>query len=121
MVGEARLRRQHTNYVILYTGNLHLNIVADAYTPEIANALEPFIFELVGKLCNPIVHASTDMKADSEIKASMRGSVSAEHGVGLQKAHALHYSKNPVSVALMKQIKQLFDPRGIMNPGKVLI
>jgi hypothetical protein len=31
------------------TGNLHLNIIADAYTPEITNALEPFVYEVVGK------------------------------------------------------------------------
>jgi FAD/FMN-containing dehydrogenase len=36
------------------------------------------------------------------------------------KTHALHYSKSEVSIALMKKIKELFDPRGIMNPCKVL-
>lgn len=36
------------------------------------------------------------------------------------KAHAIHYSKSGVAVDLMKRIKELFDPRGIMNPGKVL-
>lgn len=36
------------------------------------------------------------------------------------KTHALHYSKNEVSIAWMKKIKASFDPRGIMNPGKVL-
>ncbi|KAF7969224.1 hypothetical protein HWV62_27935 [Athelia sp. TMB] len=80
-------------------GNLHLNIVAKAYTPEITAAIEPFIYELV---------------------ASLKGSVSAEHGIGSMKTHALHYSKTDASIGLMKQIKQLIDPRGIMNPGKVL-
>ncbi|THU91766.1 FAD-binding domain-containing protein [Dendrothele bispora CBS 962.96] len=80
-------------------GNLHLNIVAKAYTPEIQAALEPFVYEIV---------------------ASHRGSVSAEHGIGAMKTHALPYSKTEVSIALMRKIKELFDPRGIMNPGKVL-
>jgi FAD/FMN-containing dehydrogenase len=80
-------------------GNLHLNVVANAYTPEIQSALEPFVYELV---------------------ASHRGSVSAEHGIGRMKTDALHYSKSEVSVGWMKKIKELFDPRGIMNPGKVL-
>jgi len=53
--------------------------------------------------------------------ASHRGSISAEHGIGSMKTHALHYSKNNVSIMLMKKIKELFDPRGIMNPGKVLV
>jgi FAD/FMN-containing dehydrogenase len=46
--------------------------------------------------------------------------VSAEHGIGAMKTHALHYSKSGVSIEWMKKIKQLFDPHGIMNPGKVL-
>jgi len=54
------------------------------------------------------------------VPASYRGSVSAEHGIGYQKTHALRYSKDKVSIALMKKIKNLFDPNGIMNPGKVL-
>jgi len=97
------LNDKAVKYVIGYghvgDGNLHLNVIADAYTPEIQNALEPFIYELV---------------------ASHRGSVSAEHGIGAMKTHALHYSKSAVSIDWMKKIKQLFDPRGIMNPGKVL-
>jgi FAD/FMN-containing dehydrogenase len=52
--------------------------------------------------------------------ASYKGSVSAEHGIGSMKTHALPYSKNAVSIEWMKKIKELFDERGIMNPGKVL-
>lgn len=36
------------------------------------------------------------------------------------KTHALHYTKNETSIALMRRIKDLFDPNGIMNPYKVL-
>jgi FAD/FMN-containing dehydrogenase len=36
------------------------------------------------------------------------------------KTHALPYSKSQVSIGLMKKIKDVFDPNGIMNPGKVL-
>jgi (R)-2-hydroxyglutarate---pyruvate transhydrogenase len=46
--------------------------------------------------------------------------VSAEHGIGAMKTHALHYSKDAISIEWMKKIKGLFDPQGIMNPGKVL-
>lgn len=52
--------------------------------------------------------------------ASHRGSISAEHGIGKMKPQHLHYSKDAVSIDLMKKIKQLFDERGIMNPGKVV-
>lgn len=58
--------------------------------------------------------------AHISILASYRGSVSAEHGIGYQKTHALHYSKDDVSIGLMNKIKKVIDPNGIMNPGKVL-
>ncbi|KAH8835208.1 hypothetical protein DL96DRAFT_1573319 [Flagelloscypha sp. PMI_526] len=54
------------------------------------------------------------------LSASYNGSVSAEHGIGAMKTHALPYSKSSASIELMKKIKTLFDPNGIMNPGKVL-
>lgn len=112
----------HLHYQRCRTGNLHLNVVAAAYTDEIQDALEPFIYELVGKcFIQPIKRMipSTYLIPLGTI-ASYRGSVSAEHGIGAMKTHALHYSKNEVSVAWMKRIKELFDPNGIMNPGKVL-
>jgi FAD/FMN-containing dehydrogenase len=55
------------------------------------------------------------------ILASYKGSISAEHGIGRHKTHALHYSKSAASIEWMKKIKQLFDPKGIMNPGKVIV
>jgi FAD/FMN-containing dehydrogenase len=52
--------------------------------------------------------------------ASYKGSISAEHGIGAMKTHAIQYSKSGVAIDLMRRIKQVFDPHGIMNPGKVL-
>jgi (R)-2-hydroxyglutarate---pyruvate transhydrogenase len=49
-----------------------------------------------------------------------KGSVSAEHGVGLQKTKYLSYSKSPEMIKAMRAIKTAFDPKGIMNPYKVL-
>jgi FAD/FMN-containing dehydrogenase len=48
------------------------------------------------------------------------GSISAEHGIGQMKARALEAVKSPVELAFMRGIKAVFDPRGIMNPGKLL-
>jgi len=48
------------------------------------------------------------------------GSVSAEHGVGLLKKDYLGYTRSETELQLMRQIKQVFDPKGIMNPGKVV-
>lgn len=53
--------------------------------------------------------------------AKYKGSISAEHGIGVHKTHALHYTKSAVSIEWMKKVKHLFDPHGIMNPGKVLV
>lgn len=52
--------------------------------------------------------------------AQHRGSVSAEHGLGLMKAGCIGYSKPLPAVDLMRQIKAALDPRGILNPYKVL-
>lgn len=49
-----------------------------------------------------------------------KGSVSAEHGIGLEKRDWLHITRSPEEIALMKTIKAAMDPKGILNPGKVL-
>ena len=49
-----------------------------------------------------------------------RGSVSAEHGIGLLKKAYLPYSRSPAEIDLLRHLKQVFDPDGIMNPGKLL-
>jgi FAD/FMN-containing dehydrogenase len=54
-----------------------------------------------------------------EIVAAYRGSVSAEHGVGTLKKDYLPYSRSAAELGLMKQLKLVFDPNSIMNPGKV--
>jgi FAD/FMN-containing dehydrogenase len=48
------------------------------------------------------------------------GSISAEHGVGVIKRDLLPSVKDPVALELMRSIKHLLDPKGILNPGKVL-
>jgi FAD/FMN-containing dehydrogenase len=47
------------------------------------------------------------------------GSVSAEHGIGLEKRAYLHLSRSESEIALMRQLKRTLDPRNILNPGKV--
>lgn len=48
------------------------------------------------------------------------GSISAEHGIGQLKRSAFHRHKDPMQIRMMQDIKRLFDPNGIMNPGKLL-
>jgi FAD/FMN-containing dehydrogenase len=47
------------------------------------------------------------------------GSVSAEHGIGLEKRAWLPTSRTPAEVATMRLLKKALDPKGILNPGKV--
>lgn len=78
-------------------GNLHLNVSVRKYSPEIETILEPFVYEWIAK---------------------KNGSISAEHGLGFQKKNYIGYSKNEIEVKLIKEIKQHYDPNGIMNPYK---
>jgi FAD/FMN-containing dehydrogenase len=48
------------------------------------------------------------------------GSISAEHGIGVMKRDLLPKVKDPVALALMRTLKRTLDPKGILNPGKVL-
>ncbi|RUR31409.1 FAD-binding oxidoreductase [Vreelandella nanhaiensis] len=48
------------------------------------------------------------------------GSISAEHGVGLEKKEYLKLSRSPEEIDLMKRMKQALDPKGLLNPGKIL-
>ena len=48
------------------------------------------------------------------------GSISAEHGIGRAKRDFLSYSRSPAELAVMSSIKKALDPKGILNPGRVL-
>jgi FAD/FMN-containing dehydrogenase len=52
--------------------------------------------------------------------AAFNGSISAEHGLGQSKARVIADYKDGLELEVMRGIKQLFDPAGLMNPGKVL-
>lgn len=84
-------------------GNLHLNILK----PESLTKDEFF-----GK-------CATVNKWVFEIVQKYNGSISAEHGVGMTKRDYLHYSRSAAEISYMKAIKAVFDPNGIMNPGKI--
>lgn len=59
-------------------------------------------------------------KAVYDAIGEFRGSFSAEHGVGTSKLFAMKTYKDPVALAVMQQIKMTLDPKGMMNPGKLL-
>lgn len=85
-------------------GNIHLNILK----PEALEA--DSFFEKCAKVSDLVF----------EIVQKHGGSISAEHGVGLLKKPYLHYSRSAAEIAYMKAVKKIFDPKNIMNPGKLI-
>jgi FAD/FMN-containing dehydrogenase len=85
-------------------GNLHYNVSA----PE---GVAPEVFVKQTEAINRIVHDSV---------ARCRGSISAEHGLGQLKREEIRRYKSSLELELMRKIKRVLDPQGIMNPGKVL-
>ena len=85
-------------------GNLHYN----QSKPE---ASENTAFIAATPAVNRIVH---------DIVHELGGSISAEHGIGQLKRSELQHYKSSVELEMMRAIKRVFDPKGLMNPGKVL-
>jgi glycolate oxidase len=54
-----------------------------------------------------------------EATLNLQGTISGEHGIGLTKAPYLGMELSDASINLMKGIKKIFDPGGILNPGKI--
>lgn len=69
--------------------NLHLNVSVRQYNKDVEKAIEPWVYEWIQK---------------------RKGSISAEHGLGLAKKEFIGYSQNETMVKLMKQLKDLYDP-----------
>jgi FAD/FMN-containing dehydrogenase len=67
-----------------------------------------------------IEHIAEDVKrCVYEPLRAIGGSISAEHGIGLERKHFLEISRSPAEIAAMRAIKAALDPRRILNPGKV--
>jgi FAD/FMN-containing dehydrogenase len=85
-------------------GNLHFNVQQNAG----------------GDAASFLARAPVVRRALHDLAAQCGGSFSAEHGVGRSKVEELERYKEGVEIELMRAIKQTLDPKGILNPGKVL-
>lgn len=85
-------------------GNVHFNI-----SQPIGMEREMFLGHW--QAMNEAIHA---------LIVSLGGSISAEHGIGRLKREALTLVKSPVELALMRAVKMAIDPKGLLNPGKLL-
>jgi D-lactate dehydrogenase len=82
-------------------GNIHVNLLYDSQDPEQARQARPCldqVFDLVLKL---------------------NGTLSGEHGIGMEKRDYIDREIDPTTLDLMRRIKQEFDPGNILNPGKI--
>jgi len=80
-------------------GNLHITIGTGYQDTETRHAVEALVYEPLSDL---------------------GGSVSAEHGIGLEKRDYLQLSRTAEEIALMRTLKQALDPKGLLNRHKVL-
>jgi FAD/FMN-containing dehydrogenase len=85
-------------------GNLHYNLSKP-------DALDNATFLEAQPEVNRLVH---------DMVNALNGSISAEHGIGQLKRDELLRYKSSVEIELMRAIKQALDPRGVMNPGKII-
>jgi D-lactate dehydrogenase len=102
--GLAELARRHAITIINFghagNGNIHVNLLVDPENPEQmhqAHACLSEVFDLVLRL---------------------GGTLSGEHGIGIEKRDFVTRELDATALALMARIKRQFDPEGILNPGK---
>lgn len=105
---EAVVNANYPDFEIIWfghigDGNVHLNILKPDALPMAefqarCGEVSRWVFEIVQRY---------------------GGSVSAEHGVGLLKKDYLSYTRSAAEIEIMRQIKRVFDPAGVLNPGKI--
>jgi FAD/FMN-containing dehydrogenase len=84
-------------------GNLHINVLRPGDLAE-----EAFIAQ-----CE---HVTKLLAAPLQRRG---GSISAEHGIGLVKRAYLESTRSAAEIALMRGVRKVFDPNGVLNPGKL--
>ncbi len=82
-------------------GNLHPSVMTDQKAPA--------HFEKAQRAVDEIIEAAVEFG----------GVLSGEHGIGLEKQKFMRRTQDPIFIEIMKKIKGIFDPNGILNPGKI--
>ncbi len=85
-------------------GNVHVNILKDQLDDHTWNT-----------------HVDTAIREIFALTVSLGGMISGEHGIGYSQKSYLPIALSPVELKLMKEIKRVFDPNNILNPGKIFM
>lgn len=104
--GLGALSQQHKIRIVNFghagNGNIHVNLLADPSDAAQMKAIEACLHDVF------------------KLVLSLEGTISGEHGVGIDKRDYVAWEVEADTLTLMRQLKQVFDPRGILNPGKTL-
>jgi len=99
--------RKHSTFVANFghagDGNIHVNFVVDRDDPD------------------EIARARQCVSETFQLSVDLGGTISGEHGIGYVKAPYLNYAIDRPTLEIMKGIKKVFDPNGILNPGKMFL
>ncbi len=100
-----QIGKRHKTFVANFghagDGNIHVNFVVDR---DDADA---------------IARARQCVSETFRLSVELGGTISGEHGIGYVKSQYMHYAIDPATLEIMKGVKRVFDPKGILNPGKM--
>ena len=99
--------KRHNTFVANFghagDGNIHVNFVVDRDDPA------------------AVARARECVSETFQLSVELGGTISGEHGIGYVKSQYMHYAIDRPTLEIMKGIKQVFDPNGILNPGKMFV
>ncbi len=102
-----QIGKKHDTFVANFghagDGNIHVNFVVDRDDPA------------------AVARARECVSETFHLSVELGGTISGEHGIGYVKSQYMHYAIDPATLEIMKGIKRVFDPKGILNPGKMFV
>jgi len=102
-----QIGKKHNTFVANFghagDGNIHVNFVVDRNDPE------------------QIARARECVSETFQLSVELGGTISGEHGIGYVKSQYMHYAVDGPTLEIMQAIKKAFDPKGILNPGKMFV
>ena len=107
VAGVEQIGKRHDTFVANFghagDGNIHVNFVIDRESPD------------------AIARARKCVSETFQLSVALGGTISGEHGIGYVKSQYLDYAIDKPTLEIMKRVKKVFDPNGILNPGKMFV